>query len=191
MGITREKVSTVGIRNQVTLPKLIREQAKIGNKVQAYIRANEAEKCLIITIEPPTGTYNKIKISEKGQLVIPKNLRESKGITEGTNLVFTVTREKEIWLQKLIEKRPVGKRKVENWRWTFLVEVIESFEAISGLKDLDIDGASLLLEIKNGSKYSENDLLETVKKMEKLLGTRLVVEKLGKDKLKLTPLFKK
>ena len=69
--LTKEKVSTVGISNQVTLPKLIRIISGISSKTPAFIRANDQTNGLIITIEPPTeGTYNKIKISEKGQLVI-------------------------------------------------------------------------------------------------------------------------
>ncbi|MFW9998159.1 MAG: hypothetical protein ACFFD4_39320, partial [Candidatus Odinarchaeota archaeon] len=61
-----EKVSTVGIRNQVTLPKTIREGMNIKEKTRAYIQGSEKGDYLVISLQPPVeGVYSKIKISEK------------------------------------------------------------------------------------------------------------------------------
>ncbi|MHA1167008.1 MAG: hypothetical protein ACTSP4_10460 [Candidatus Hodarchaeales archaeon] len=186
MSLAKEKVSTVGIRNQVTLPKIIREKMRITQKTTAYIRSTEKGNFLLITLEPPTGTtFNKIKISEKGQLVIPKNLRESKKITEGTNLIFSMSGTSEIKIQKLLKKR---KEQEKNWRWNFLVEIIGAMENISGLKDIEIKDMSIILDSKKGSKALDKSILETLKKIENLLGTRIMVEKIKEGKIKLTPL---
>ncbi len=112
---TVEKVSTVGIRNQVTMPKVIRESLKITTKITAYIRAVDKEKKMVITVkEPESGVYNRIKISEKGQLVVPKNLRESMGIKEGTNLMFEKKGEG-IRVTKL-DVAGKGKEKLDTWQ---------------------------------------------------------------------------
>ena len=182
----KEKVSTVGIRNQVTLPKQVRERVKTGTKRLAYIQAREKEDSLFITLEPPTaGTYNKIKISEKGQLVIPKNLRESKDIREGTNLVFSVKGEREIMVQKLIDQR---KEHEISWRWSFLVEIIKTVEQVTAMKNVSIEGNSLVLSTKKELEKSKEGMLGIVSKMETLLGSRLMVEKLKENKIRLTVL---
>ncbi|MFW9998243.1 MAG: hypothetical protein ACFFD4_39750, partial [Candidatus Odinarchaeota archaeon] len=64
-----EKVSTVGIRKQVTLPKAIRERVNITEKMWAYIQASDKDDQLIISLQPPVkGLYSKMMISPKGQL---------------------------------------------------------------------------------------------------------------------------
>ncbi|MFW9997109.1 MAG: AbrB/MazE/SpoVT family DNA-binding domain-containing protein [Candidatus Odinarchaeota archaeon] len=182
-----EKVSTVGIRNQVTLPKAIREGVNISKKTRAYIQAGEKEDQLVISLQPPVkGVYSKIKISPKGQLVIPKNLRESKGIKEGTNVVFSLIDGERIRVQKLLEKR---KEKEKTWRWTFLVEVIGALEKLAGLEKLEIKGTSLVLSVKKGTKALEKDIVETVTKIENVTGARLVVERLQDDRIKFTPIL--
>ncbi|MFW9996573.1 MAG: AbrB/MazE/SpoVT family DNA-binding domain-containing protein [Candidatus Odinarchaeota archaeon] len=182
-----EKVSTVGIRNQVTLPKAIREGMNIKEKTRAYIQASEREVQLIISLKRPTeGVYSRIKISPKGQLVIPKNLRSSKGIEEGTNLVFSLLDEEKISVQKLLDKR---KEKEKTWRWGFLVEIIEALEKLTGLEKLEIEGTSLVLQIKKGIKTLEKDIVEAVTKIENVTGARLIVERLQDGKIKFTPIL--
>jgi AbrB family looped-hinge helix DNA binding protein len=171
-----EKVSTVGVRNQVTLPKVIRKKAKIKEKMVAYIQAKDKDNFLVITLDPPKGVYNKIKISEKGQLVIPKNLRESKNIKKGNNLVFSIKDENVIAVKKLIERR---KEKNKNWRWQFLVDVMKSLETVPSLINIRIEDKSLALVIKKGQDIGGEEMLELVNKMEKILGMRLLVEKQG------------
>ncbi|MFW9991578.1 MAG: AbrB/MazE/SpoVT family DNA-binding domain-containing protein [Candidatus Odinarchaeota archaeon] len=184
--VTVEKVSTVGIRNQVTLPKPVREELNIGEKSLAYIQAAVKEgKYLIITLQPPeAGVYNKIKISEKGQLVIPKNLRESTGIYEGTNLVFSVIGGNEIRIQKLKERKTDQFSK----RWSFLVEVLDTLSQITDLDNLDVEGNSLFVTISKKKGSTDNLVTELVTKLESMIGTRLIIEKKDDTKLKLTPL---
>jgi len=179
-----EKVSTVGVRNQVTLPKVIRKKAKIREKMIAYIQAREDENNLVITLDPPAGIYNKIKISEKGQLVIPKNLRESKGIKKGNNLVFSIKDEKEIAVKKLDERK---KEKAKNWRWDFLVSVMAVLDTVKALDTVKIEDASLALMMKKNQDLSGEKLLDLVTKMEKHIGMRLLVEKSG-SKINLRPM---
>ncbi|MFW9997472.1 MAG: hypothetical protein ACFFD4_35860 [Candidatus Odinarchaeota archaeon] len=101
---TSEKVSTVGIRNQITLPKMIREGVNIREKTPVYIQAVDNVDYLVISLQPPVGgVYSKIKISEKGQLVISKSLWESKGIQGGTNVVFSLINTEKIKVLKLRE----------------------------------------------------------------------------------------
>ncbi|MFW9997768.1 MAG: AbrB/MazE/SpoVT family DNA-binding domain-containing protein [Candidatus Odinarchaeota archaeon] len=182
-----EKVSTVGIRNQVTLPKVIREGMNIKEKTRAYIQAVDKEDCLVISLQPPAGgVYSKIKISEKGQLVLPKNLRESKGIKEGTNVVFSLISDEKIRVQKLLEKR---KEREASWRWNFLVEVLGALEGIAGLEKLEIKDSSLVLQIKKGANSLEKEIIETVTKIENVTGARLLVERLQDDRIKFTPIL--
>ncbi|MFW9995999.1 MAG: hypothetical protein ACFFD4_28420, partial [Candidatus Odinarchaeota archaeon] len=115
----------------------------------------------------------------------PKNLRESKGIKEGTNLVFSVTGENEIKVQRLLKKR---KEQETNWRWNFLVEIIGAIEGVSGLNSLDIKDDSLVMDLKKNTESLENELVEMLKKIENLLGTRLLIERTEDKKIKLTPL---
>ena len=181
-----EKVSTVGIRKQITLPRAIREKLFTGGKTIAYIQARDKEGFLAITLQPPaTGTYNKISISSKGQMVIPKNLRESKGIKAGDNLVFSI-RNGEIRLKKLAEQRS---EREPNFLWNFLVEIINWLESAgsSNVNNVSVAGNSLLLVIKSDNPEPRvNVLLETVRKLETLLATRLIIEKLQDNKVKLT-----
>ncbi|MHA1449668.1 MAG: AbrB/MazE/SpoVT family DNA-binding domain-containing protein [Candidatus Hodarchaeales archaeon] len=184
MVIAIEKVSTVGIRNQVTLPKSVREGIKINKKTQAYIQAIEKEDILVISLDPPSGgIFNKIKISEKGQLVIPKNLRESKGIGEGTNLVFSISADKNIKVQKLKERKE-GKPAVKSW--ILVMEILDALNNMADLKNIDIDGQSLVINFKK--EYKGKAMKNILAKLENLLGTRLMIEKLENNKVKLTPL---
>jgi len=181
-----EKVSTVGIRNQVTLPKVIREGLNISEKTGAYMQGSEKSDQMIISLKQPAeGVYSKIKISEKGQLVIPKNLRESKGIKEGTNLVFSLISDEKIGVQKLLEKK---KEKETNWRWNFLLEIIRSLEGITGLEKLEIRDGSVVLQVKKGTASLDKRIAETVTRMENVTGMRLMVEKLQDNRIKLTPM---
>ncbi|MFW9993446.1 MAG: AbrB/MazE/SpoVT family DNA-binding domain-containing protein [Candidatus Odinarchaeota archaeon] len=178
-----ERVSAVGVRNQVTLPKVIRRKAKIKEKMVAYIHARDKEDSLVITLNPPDeGVYNRIKISEKGQLVIPKNLRESKHIKQGNNLVFSIEGDQEITVKKLAERR---REKSNNWRWQFFIEILETVEAVPELDHLDVEQNSLVLILKK--ELSGEKLLELVTKMENNLGTRLMVEK-NEKKINLRPM---
>jgi AbrB family looped-hinge helix DNA binding protein len=181
-----EKVSTVGIRNQVTLPKPVRLKVNISEKSSAYIQAAAKNgEYLVITLQPPeSGVYNKIKISEKGQLVIPKNLRESTGINEGTNLVFSVIEGKKIRVQKLKERKTGQLPK----RWNFLVEVLDALNQITDLQNLDIDGKSLVVTIAKKKGSVDKLITELLTRLENLIGTRLIIEKIDDKKLKLTPL---
>ncbi|MFW9994299.1 MAG: AbrB/MazE/SpoVT family DNA-binding domain-containing protein [Candidatus Odinarchaeota archaeon] len=182
MSTPEEKVSTVGIRNQVTLPKHIREKAKIGEKIAAYIQVRE--DMLVITLDPPDEgiVYNRIKISEKGQLVIPKNLRESKGIKEGSNLIFNSTNGDEITVRKLVEKRGST---AKNWRWNFLVAIIKSVGSVPNLARYEIVNNKLVLFLKK--EIRNNDLTDLVDSLEKQVGTRLIIEK-DDDKIFLIPM---
>ncbi|MFW9991271.1 MAG: AbrB/MazE/SpoVT family DNA-binding domain-containing protein [Candidatus Odinarchaeota archaeon] len=182
-----EKVSTVGIRHQVTLPKAIRKGMKIKEKTPAYIQAVDKEDYLVISLQRPSeGVYIKIRISEKGQLVMPKNLRESKGIQEGTNVVFSLISDEKIKVQKLLEKR---KELEPEWRWLFLVEIIRSLEGLAGLDTLAIEGNSLVMQVKKGDNSKEKELTALMTKIENVTGSRLMMERLSNDKIKFTPLL--
>ncbi|MFW9995312.1 MAG: AbrB/MazE/SpoVT family DNA-binding domain-containing protein [Candidatus Odinarchaeota archaeon] len=182
-----EKVSTVGIRNQVTLPKTIREGMNIREKTRAYIQGSEKGDHLVISLQPPVeGVYSKIKISEKGQLVLPVNLRESKGIKEGTNVVFSLISDEKIRVQKLLEKR---KEREASWRWNFLVEIIGALEGLTGLDTLEIKDNSLVLQIKKGVKSLEKEIIGTVTEIENITGARLLVERLQDDRIRFTPIL--
>ena len=61
-------------------------------------------------------------------------------------------------------------------------------EDISGLRNLEINNMSVVLDAKKGTSSLDKSTLETLKKIENLLGTRLMVEKIKGDKIKLTPL---
>ncbi|MHA2297127.1 MAG: AbrB/MazE/SpoVT family DNA-binding domain-containing protein [Candidatus Hodarchaeales archaeon] len=181
-----EEISTVGIRNQVTLPKQVREKVKIGEKIAAYIQAVEKREFLVITMDPPSnGVYNRIKISEKGQLVIPKNLRESTGIVEGTNLVFSTHEKGKIRVQKLKEREI--KEKTPK-RWNFLMDVIDVLNIATNLKDVEIKKGSLIITMKTEQRSNDNLMKELLVRLEGLLDTRLIVEKIDIDKIKMTPL---
>jgi AbrB family looped-hinge helix DNA binding protein len=180
-----EKVSTVGIRNQVTLPKQVRERVKVGEKTTAYIQAWEKEEFLVITLEPPNnGVYNKIKISEKGQLVIPKNLRESTGIIEGTNLVFSVFGKERIRIQKLKEREIEEKYPK---RWNFLIDVLDVLNKATDLKNVEIKKKSLIITSMT-LQGSDSLIKELLSKLEGLLDTRLILERIDAKTIKLTPL---
>ncbi|MFW9996149.1 MAG: AbrB/MazE/SpoVT family DNA-binding domain-containing protein [Candidatus Odinarchaeota archaeon] len=182
-----EKVSTMGIRHQVTLPKAIREGVNISEKTRAYIQASEKEDQLVISLQPPAeGVYSKIKISGKGQLVIPKSFRDSKGIQEGTNLVFSLLSGEKIKVQKLLEKR---KEREPEWRWSFLVEIIGALEGLAGPEQLEIQDNSLVLKIKEGVQSKEKEIIETVTKIENVTSVRLMVERLQDNKIKFTPIW--
>ena len=56
---TKEKVSTVGIRNQVTMPRDIRQALGLKGKMKAAIRAVKGGKKMVITGEiPAEGVYS-------------------------------------------------------------------------------------------------------------------------------------
>ncbi|MFW9996418.1 MAG: hypothetical protein ACFFD4_30525, partial [Candidatus Odinarchaeota archaeon] len=120
------------------------------------------------------------------QLVLPKNLRESKGIKEGTNVVFSLLSEEKIKVQKLLEKR---KEQEASWRWNFLVEIIGALEGLVGLEKLEIKDNSLVLQVKKGARSLEKEIIETVTKIENVTGTRLIVERLQEDRIKFTPVL--
>jgi AbrB family looped-hinge helix DNA binding protein len=183
-----EKVSTVGVRNQVTLPKTVRERVDIANKATAFILAADKEDFLIITFQSPSsGVYNKIKISEKGQLVIPKNLRMSMGIAEGTNLVFSVTEKKMITI-RILEKSKESTS--ANSKWQFLTKLLEIAEQFRGLEKTSVENSNaLLLHFIKPTKVDKS-FANTLAKLEDLLGSRLVPEILeGGKKIKLVPLL--
>ncbi|MFW9994863.1 MAG: AbrB/MazE/SpoVT family DNA-binding domain-containing protein [Candidatus Odinarchaeota archaeon] len=173
---TNERVATVGLRNQVTLPKEIRKNVRIVPKQTAFISSLDKDDCLVISLEPPdNGVFNRIKISEKGQLVIPKNLRDSKHIKEGTNLVFTVKNDREITMKKLKERcvEPVS-----GWRWQFLVDILTVLEPVSDLTRMETGDRSLVLVLKEEDKNSL--LINVVNELEHITGSRLMVERKGK-----------
>ncbi|MFW9996641.1 MAG: AbrB/MazE/SpoVT family DNA-binding domain-containing protein [Candidatus Odinarchaeota archaeon] len=180
-----EKVSTIGIRNQITLPKDIRDAVKITAKTEVYIKNQEDQESLIISLEKPTeGVYNSVKISEKGQLVIPKNYRESKGIKGGTNLLFRVSSGTDIIVQILPPER---KESTRDQRWNLLIDIFKALNGFSTMNTLQINDGSLVVgfdkDIKVDSKLTEN-----IERIENILGTRLMVEKVQDSRLKLTPL---
>ncbi|MFW9991206.1 MAG: hypothetical protein ACFFD4_04025 [Candidatus Odinarchaeota archaeon] len=189
MKTREERVSTVGVRNQVTLPKDVRNKAHIAGRSTAFIRADAESDSLIITPKPPdTGIYNRIKISEKGQLVIPRNLRESKGIATSTNLVFSISGEGEVTVQKLKERKAA----ISDGRWQFLMRVVETVTSYGNLESIRVEGSgsrkSLILNFKEpveaGSSFSE--VLEA---LEGLADVRFLIEILPDHKsVKLQPL---
>ncbi|MFW9993913.1 MAG: hypothetical protein ACFFD4_17850 [Candidatus Odinarchaeota archaeon] len=136
-----EKVSPVGIRSQVTLPKAIRKGMKSNDKTRAGIQGDKTGNYLVITLQLPAGGMcSRVLTSEREQLVILKNMREPKGIREGMNLVFSlISDEKKIRVQKLLEK---WKERELEWRWHFLVEVIWALEGQAGLNKLETEGTS-------------------------------------------------
>ncbi|MFW9996155.1 MAG: AbrB/MazE/SpoVT family DNA-binding domain-containing protein [Candidatus Odinarchaeota archaeon] len=178
-----ERVSTVGVRNQVTLPKVIRKKAKIREKAVACIQARDKDGSLAITLNPPEqGVYNRIKISGKGQLVIPKNLRESKGIKEGVNLVFSINGDGEITMKKLAERRGT---KSSSKRWDFLISTVGILYTPE-LDKLTVEGNSLSLRLKK--EPGNATLMELVTDLENRIGTRLLIEK-DRNKINLRPLL--
>ncbi|MFW9994843.1 MAG: AbrB/MazE/SpoVT family DNA-binding domain-containing protein [Candidatus Odinarchaeota archaeon] len=166
-----ERVSTVGIRNQVTLPKGVRDKLKIVTRTPAFIRAGGIDNRLIISLNPPEGSiFNRIKISEKGQLVIPKNFRESTGIKENTNLVFSVEGE-EIAIQKLVERRA---SLADNY-WSFLLSTIVTIDSFSSLEQIEVENDKKL--VFHFDKQLDTDMIsQLVTAMEKLAETRCLVE---------------
>ena len=170
-----EKVSTVGIRNQVTMPKVIRESLKITTKITVFIKAVDKEKKLVITVkEPESGVYNKIKISEKGQLVVPKNLRESMGIKEGMNLMFSKTGEG----IKVTKLERAGKEKEQLDTWQLVIDFFSVLQK-HGLR-AEVKGENLLVTGGKGG-------VEFIRELEEMMEVRVMVEKTAEG-IELTPL---
>lgn len=131
-----QKVSTVGIRNQVTLPKDIRKQLQQKDKFSAFISVDK--KMLRITLSKPEGLHNSIAVSDKGQFVVPKNLRESLDISENDNLVFNVVKD---YVE--IRKLAASDTFTTNVKFDFVCRVID---AAGG--SLWADDGSLILKNK-------------------------------------------
>ena len=171
-----EKVSTVGIRNQVTLPKPIRESLQISEKAEAYICVAE-DGLKLTTAQPEEGIFNRIKISEKGQLVIPKNLRESLGINEGTNLLFLKEEKGKIKITKLKE----SEKATTGNQWNLLVSFVQTLSEY-GMK-VSMEGKSMVIMTEGGNEKN----IKFLEELETLTGNRFLLEKI-KTGLKLTPL---
>ncbi|MHA1449288.1 MAG: AbrB/MazE/SpoVT family DNA-binding domain-containing protein [Candidatus Hodarchaeales archaeon] len=171
-----EKVSTVGIRNQVTLPKAIRESLQISEKTVAFISVCD-DGLRLTTVKPEEGVFNRIKISEKGQLVIPKNLRESLGIREGTNLLFMKEEKGKIKITKLKETEKV----TTGDHWNLLVKFVRILGEY-GMK-VSMDGKAMIIKTESGNERN----IQFLEELEKLTGNRFLLEKIDIG-LKLTPL---
>jgi len=158
-----EKVAAVGIRNQVTVPKTIRDRMKITAKTEAFIRAVNGNELLMTLEKPASGVYNRIKISQKGQLVIPKNLRHSLGIKEGTNLVFKGTASG-VTVKKLSTVKRAGTTPVS---WSLLIDFFTILKK-KGLQPAMKDGKLAVTGAKG---------LECVRELEELFVMRLMAER--------------
>jgi AbrB family looped-hinge helix DNA binding protein len=163
---------------------MIREKTRMKEKTVAYVQAREKEDQLVISGYPPEGTYNKIKISEKGQLVIPKNLRESRSIEKGNNLVFTIASDRTIVVKKLEERKT---EKEKNWHWDFFIEVFGTLQDIPSLDATKIEEKALTLTFKKGQEPKGAKLLDLITKLESKMETRLLVQKDG-SKIILRPM---
>ncbi|MFW9992924.1 MAG: hypothetical protein ACFFD4_12855 [Candidatus Odinarchaeota archaeon] len=177
-----EKVSTVGVRNQITLPKLVREKLNITVKTAVFIQSDDKADSLVMTLEPPqNGVFNRITISGKGQLVIPGNLRLSKGIKEGTNLIFSLTGDR-IKVQKLAR----SKQKKMPTRWTFF---LTTFKVLLGLSPrIERENDAIVLTVNGQQEAPGKAFMTSVKELEDLVGSRLMIEKLDVRTVKLSPL---
>ncbi|MFW9997178.1 MAG: hypothetical protein ACFFD4_34360 [Candidatus Odinarchaeota archaeon] len=181
------RVSKVGARNQVTLPKSIRNGLNLVEGLNAYIGADEKGNYLIISLQDsPDEAFDEIRISNKGQLIIPKKFRNLKGISEGSNLVFTVISATEITVQKLLENR---KEQEIKWRWNFLIEIIGTLDEISGIRNLEFENGSLVLITDNISDFQKKELVEMLVKIENLTGLRLMFERRSDYKMALIPVI--
>ncbi|MHA2335504.1 MAG: hypothetical protein ACXAEU_25970, partial [Candidatus Hodarchaeales archaeon] len=118
-----DRVSPVGPRYQVTLPKKVRERTKFSNgRTEAYIQAPADKDFFIISFERPESTHGIIKLSEKAQFVIPKDFRESKSIERGSNLMFSRLDDMNIRMDKL---EAITKRETTDTRWETFIEVLK------------------------------------------------------------------
>ncbi|MHA2331375.1 MAG: hypothetical protein ACXAEU_05050 [Candidatus Hodarchaeales archaeon] len=108
-------VSTVGPRNEITLPRIIIKRANLSNKRPIYLFPVDENDTLGISPRPPVKRpYRKIWLSRKGQFIIPGFLRKSRGITTGTNLMFLYNGS-EI-LVTILSSRVAEKERENNWK---------------------------------------------------------------------------
>ena len=159
----------IGERNQVTVPKVIRKVVGIKDKSLAFIGTRDGEpSCMYLSVErPESGVFNTISISEKGQMVIPTNLRLSLGVTAGTNLVFTAWgKGKPVEITRLDKKKSAGGE-----RWQLLFSLLTTASK-HGLAVKPREKSLLII-----GETSTSNLREFVGELEKLVGTRLLVEK--------------
>ncbi|MFW9998122.1 MAG: AbrB/MazE/SpoVT family DNA-binding domain-containing protein [Candidatus Odinarchaeota archaeon] len=115
---------------------------------------------LVMTLEPPqNGVFDRIKISEKGQLVIPMNLRTSKGIKEGSNLIFSVTGDR-IRVQKLVKT----KQKKKSKQWFFFLNALKILLDLSTRIGREND--AIILTLNGQQEASGNAFMASVKELE-------------------------
>lgn len=169
------KFATVGIRNQVTLPKEIRDKAGISEKIIAYIMPDNGK--LIISVNEPESKngHSRIKISAKGQFVIPKHLRNSYKIKKGINLAFR-------YRNNQIDVMPVrGRRSKETDVFNTVIDFLKLTHNRHVSFFNDSDGhPGLHIEIKKRLGKDMTDLTTIIQKLEDFFNLRLmIVAKLG------------
>ncbi|MHA2297704.1 MAG: hypothetical protein ACXAEU_20065 [Candidatus Hodarchaeales archaeon] len=166
-----DRVSPVGPRYQVTLPKKVREKTKFSNgRIEAYIQAPADKDFFIISFEQPERTHGIIKLSEKAQFVIPKDFRESKRIDRGSNLMFSKLDNNNIKMEKLDE---ITKRKTTDTRWEIFIEVLKVINHFAN-HDIKTDDQSII--ITSPDDLDDEQIRSLIIETERITGKRLMVE---------------
>jgi AbrB family looped-hinge helix DNA binding protein len=164
------RMAPVCARYQVTLPRDVRERLPLKKGgTDAYIQPRDEKGYLVITLKKPEGTYNPIRISHKGQWVIPKNIRKSQDIEEGTNLKFTTIDNCDIEVRKTSKKE---QKTIQNWN--FFLDVLD----YTNKYELKASDQAIQIERKNGLDKGES--LDLLDEMEKITNTKLMMERTDK-----------
>ncbi|MHA2297654.1 MAG: hypothetical protein ACXAEU_13785 [Candidatus Hodarchaeales archaeon] len=171
-----DRVSPVGPRYQVTLPKKVREKTKFSNgRTKAYIQAPTDKDYIIISYDQPDRSHSIIKLSEKAQFVIPKDFRESKSIEKGSNLIFSRLDETII---KMVKLDDLTNRKTTEIRWEIFIEVLKIINHFVN-HDIKVEDNSITITSPDGLDNKQTSLL--IIETERIAGKRLIVEKIRRE----------
>lgn len=184
-GQKKVMVAKISNRNQTTLPSEIRHKMGITGKRSLFVWQSPflSEETVILSIEPPVKkTYKAIKISDKGQIVIPSHYRDSLGITLGDNIVFSIVSNM-IELPEVILFQKMKDHENVLFTWDHMINVIEIVSLIS--KNISVrDSSILVLGLTVDDR--EKTFIERIRAIEGILGVKLMISRKDK-KLLLTP----
>ncbi|MFW9996476.1 MAG: hypothetical protein ACFFD4_30815 [Candidatus Odinarchaeota archaeon] len=182
---TVERVSAVHTRFYMTIPQPIREELGISERTSAYVWPNK--DFLIISLLPPPSKktdFREIRISGKGLFVIPKSLRMARGIEVGTNLVFSFTSKREIYVEML---KSAG-NSARNFEQERLQTIREIFDMLGQL-DLEKVGTNKdYLTIECRDQIDKKLPLDFILELENTANCRLIIERTeNKKKIRILP----
>ncbi|MFW9990662.1 MAG: hypothetical protein ACFFD4_01260 [Candidatus Odinarchaeota archaeon] len=182
---TSIKVATVENGNQISLPAIIMRRAGIFNRAVIYLFMVDDAGMVGISVRPPArGRYKRIRLSNGGKFIIPRFLRDSQGITAGTNLMFLYNGS-EILITRLTSKD--GNQEVKE-KWKSFSRKLPSFEDLPGIISHSTSKNGIEIRFKRPVNRKQVEYL--VNKLEDLVGAKLLAKQESPEVIVISPIDK-